>query len=64
MNKQAEQLGQAISAIHPRQIGAIPLVSPITTALQVRQTTNELVPSQADIDLGRILRWRMRSWIA
>lgn len=56
MNKsQAEQLGQTISAIQPRQIGAIPLVYPIITALQVRQTTNELATSQADIDLGRIV---------
>jgi transposase len=52
---QAEQLGQAIVAIRPRQIGAIPLVYPIITALQVRQLTNELIPSQADIDLGRIV---------
>jgi len=52
---QAEQLGQAISTIHPRQIGAMPLVYPIITALQVRQLTNELIPSQADIDLGRIV---------
>jgi hypothetical protein len=52
---QSEQLEQAISAIQPRQIGAIPLVYPIITALQGRQTTNELVPSQAEIDLGRIV---------
>lgn len=52
---QAEQLGQAITALHPRQIGAIPLVYPILTDLQVRQTTNELVPSQADIDMGRVV---------
>jgi transposase len=52
---QAEQLGQAISAVRPRQIGALPLVYPIITALQVRQLTNELIPSSADIDLGRIV---------
>ena len=52
---QAEQLGQAITSIRPRQMGAIPLVYPILTALQVRQTTNGLVPSQADIDMGRIV---------
>lgn len=52
---QAEQLGQAIRALRPRQVGAIPLVYPILDELQVRQTTNELVSSEADIDLGRIV---------
>ncbi len=52
---QAEQLGQAITVLRPRQMGAIPLVYPILTELQVRRTTNELVPSHADIDLGRIV---------
>lgn len=50
---QAEQLGQAIVAVCPRQMSAIPLVYPILTDLQVQQTTNDLVPSQADIDMGR-----------
>jgi transposase len=52
---QAEQWGRAITGLRPRQIGALPLLYPILTALQVRQTTNELVASQADIDLGRIV---------
>ncbi len=52
---QAEQLGRAIRTIRPRRIGSLPIVHPILTALQVRQLTNELVPSQADIDLGRIV---------
>jgi len=52
---QAEQLGRAITALRPRQISAVPLIYPILTGLQVRQTTNELVASQADIDLGRIV---------
>ena len=52
---QAEQWGRAITGLRPRQIGALPLIYPIVTALQVRQTTNDLVPSQADIDLGRIV---------
>jgi len=52
---QAEQLGQAITALRPRQMGALPLIYPILTGLQVRQLTNALVPSQADIDLGRIV---------
>ena len=52
---QAQQLGQAITAVRPCQMGAAPLVFPVLTDLQVRQTTNTLVPSQADIDLGRIV---------
>jgi len=52
---QAEQWGRAITGLRPRQIGALPLVYPILTALHVRQTTNDLAPSQADIDLGRIV---------
>lgn len=74
---QAEQLGQAIRALNPRQIGAIPLVYPIVNALQVRQTVNERVPSRADIDMGRIVElltlnrllapqplYRIRDWLA
>ena len=30
---QAEQMGQAITALRPRQMGAIPLVYPILTEL-------------------------------
>ena len=52
---QAEELGQAIVAIRPRQIGALPLVYPILDALQVCSSTNVLVPSQADVDLGRVV---------
>ena len=52
---QAQELGQAIVAICPRQIGALPLVYPILDSLHVCQTTNALVPSQADVDLGRVV---------
>jgi len=52
---QAEQLGQAITALRPRQMGALPLVYPILTEMQVYRTTNKLVPSWADVDLGRIV---------
>ncbi len=52
---QAEQLGQAITSLRPRQIGAIPLVYPILADLGVRQITNELVPTEADIDMGRVV---------
>jgi len=52
---QAEQLGQEIETLRPRQIGALPLLDPILSALQVRRIVNELVPSQADIDPGPIV---------
>jgi len=52
---QAEQLGQAITSLRPRQIGALPLIYPILADLGVRQVTNDLVPSEADIDMGRIV---------
>jgi len=52
---QAEELGQAIMAIRPRQIGALPLVHPILDALKVCSSTNALVPSQADVDLGHVV---------
>ena len=52
---QAEQLGQEISSLRPRQIGALPLIDPILSGLQVRRIVNELVPSQADIDPGRVV---------
>jgi transposase len=52
---QAEELGRAIAAIQPRQIGALPLVYPILEALRVCSATNALVPSQAEVDLGRVV---------
>ena len=52
---QAQQLGQAITAVRPRQMGALPVVFPILAELQVRQITNELVSSEADIDLGGLV---------
>jgi transposase len=55
MPTQAEQLGTGIRTVRPYQIGALPLVYPISTALRVRQITNTLVPSQADLDLGQVL---------
>ncbi len=52
---QAEHLGQAIVALRPRQMGVLPLLYPILEALGVRQTVNELVSTETDIDLGRIV---------
>lgn len=51
----AVTLGPAITRLHPRQMGAMPLVAPILAALAVRQTVNAVVPSQAAIDLGRLV---------
>lgn len=51
----AAHRGQAITAVRPRRMGALPVVFPILTALEVRSVTNDLVPSQADIDLGQVL---------
>jgi transposase len=53
---QAKQWGQAITDLRPRSIGALPVVCPILDALQVRQVTNTLVPSQAEVDLGQIVQ--------
>jgi transposase len=52
---QAAHFGQALRALQPRQIGALPLLYPILDALQVRDTTNALVPSPADVDLGQMV---------
>lgn len=54
-NSQAGQFGSAIRALHPRQMGALPLIYPILTELQLRSTTNAVVSNQADIDLGQIV---------
>lgn len=54
-NTQAAQLGPAIKTLHPRQMGALPLIYPILSGLQLRQTTNTVVANQADIDLGQIV---------
>jgi transposase len=52
---QAKHFGQAIRALQPRQIGALPLLQPILTDLQVRETVNGLLPSEADVDPGQIV---------
>lgn len=53
--RQAEQLGREIKSFHTRQIGSMPLICPLLRELLVRETTNELVASQADVDLGRVV---------
>ena len=52
---QAEELGQAIVAIRPRQISTLPVVHPILDTLQVHSSTNALVASQANVELGRVV---------
>lgn len=52
---QAEQLGSAIDTLHPRQMGPLPLLYPILRDLGVRDTINAVVPTEADIDLGRVV---------
>jgi transposase len=52
---QAENLGQSIQAVRPLQMGAVPLIYPVLSGLDVRQTSNRLVASEADIDPGRVV---------
>lgn len=52
---QAKYFGQAIRAVQPQQMGALPLIQPILTDLQVRETVNRLLPSQSDVDLGQVV---------
>jgi transposase len=76
-SSQPNPLGAALTAVHSRCLGAIPLLFPILEALQVRTITNRTVPSQADIDLGQLLvllvlnrllaprpLYRIREWVA
>jgi len=52
---QSDTYGAAISALRSRKIEGLPLFAPILESLQIRQTVNRLVPSEADIDLGRVV---------
>lgn len=52
---QAAQWGAAIESLQPRHMGALPLLYPILKELAVRGTVNEVAPTKADIDLGRIV---------
>jgi len=46
---------RGIRGLQTRQIGALPLVYPILADLAVRRTVNELVASEADVDMGQIV---------
>ena len=50
-----DRSSQALSALHAYQIGGLPLLQPLLTALQVREIVNEVVPSQADVELGQLV---------
>ncbi|MBD3251752.1 IS1634 family transposase [Candidatus Uhrbacteria bacterium] len=52
---QAEQFGSQIKTMQPRKIEAIALFHPILEAMELPQVVNAVVPSAADIDLGRIV---------
>jgi hypothetical protein len=51
---QAEQFGSQIARMQPRDIGAVALFYPVLEALGLADTVRDVVPSAADIDLGRI----------
>ena len=53
--QQAEALGREIVSLQPRQISGLPLLYPVIETLSIRQIVNRVVPSQAKIDLGRIV---------
>jgi transposase len=54
-SSQAEHLGGSIQAVRPLQMGALPLIYPILSGLEVRQIANRLAASEADVDLGRVV---------
>lgn len=53
--KQAEAFGSEIVSLSSRQIGGLPLLYPVMQDLSIREIVNRLAPSQAEIDLGRIV---------
>ena len=54
-NRHAEPLDRQLESLQTRQIGGLPLLYPLLQALGVRELTNTLIPSQADVDLGRVV---------
>jgi transposase len=52
---ECEHISQALKALRAHQMGGLPLLQPLVAALQVREIVNELVPSQADVELGQVL---------
>lgn len=52
---QSEQLGREIASVQTREISGLPVIYPLIERLGVRDLTNELIPSQAEVDLGRVV---------
>ncbi|HQY90515.1 MAG: DUF4277 domain-containing protein [Caldilinea sp.] len=50
-----ERSSQTLRALRAHQIGGLPLLQPLVTALQVRAIVNKVVPSQADVELGQLV---------
>lgn len=51
----AEQFGSQIARMQPRDIGAVALFHPVLEALGLAHIVRDVVPSAADVDLGRIV---------
>jgi len=54
-DRQSEQMGREIVSLQTRQIGGLSLVYPLLQELGIRQITNEVALSQADVDLGLVV---------
>ncbi len=54
-DRQSEQVGRELESVQTRQIGGVPLFYPLLQALGVRELTNSVVSSQADVDPGRVV---------
>ncbi len=52
---QAHDYGASLRALRPRRMGALPLIQPILADLQLRTVVNQLVPSEADVDVGQMV---------
>lgn len=53
--RQSEQFGCEIVSMQTRQIGGLAVFYPLLRELGIRQITNEVAPSQADVDLGVVV---------
>src|SRR3989304_2954104 len=51
----AESVGQAIQQPTTLQLGALPLLYPILETLGLREIVNRVCPSEAEVDVGRIM---------
>lgn len=51
----ADSVGQTIHHTHTLQLGALPLLYPLLEQLGLRDLVNQLCPSEAEVDVGRIV---------